>query len=240
MFPGENSHPDCIAIVQARMGSKRFPRKVMLPFGGTPAIGHLLNAVLLIFPAGQVYVATSRNPENAPLIDYCRDRGVRVHCGDEENVASRFGDIINADPHDFFVRLNADSPLLDQSIIREAVSIAGSCEWDIVSTMPGKSYPSGMNVEVLKSETFLDAYTDFSAPRHFEHVTPFFYEQPRFRVKQVPAAIRNASRYKFSFDTEDDRRGLAALFARLRRPHQEYTLRDKCRIYDELFGDGAC
>jgi spore coat polysaccharide biosynthesis protein SpsF (cytidylyltransferase family) len=226
-----------IAIIQARMGSARFPGKVMHSFAGKPSIEHLLDAVGQVYDPGNVVVATSRAPENGPLAAFCRQRGFPVVRGSETNVASRFWDILNMRKSDYFVRLNADSPLLDHRIIVEAMEIALAEGPDVVSTATERQFPSGMNVEVVKSETFLHAYDGFTESRHFEHVTTYFYEhRDIFSIRAVQSGISGPAQCKFSFDTEDDREKIAVLFGRFGAPHYTYTCSEKCRMYRELFG----
>lgn len=229
-----------IAVIQARMGSKRFPGKVMYPLSGRPAIGHLLDSVRQVYDRENLYVVTSLDPANDVLVAFCRKNGYHVYRGDEQNVASRFRDILEMRQAEFFIRLNADSPLLDSGIIMQAAEMALTGHADIVSTKGGKGVPSGMNVEVVRSEIFLKAYGDFTDAGHFEHVTAYFYENAqRFTAISVSPDIGDPHLYKFSFDTDDDRRRIERLFAALPLPHYTYTLREKCRVYADLFGGGT-
>jgi len=61
-----------VAIVQARMGSVRFPNKVMRPICGTPMIGLLLQRLSGARRVDQIVLATSADPRNDPLDDYVR------------------------------------------------------------------------------------------------------------------------------------------------------------------------
>ena len=232
-----------IAVIQARMKSARYPGKVMFPFSGKPAMEHILDSVLQIFDPQRLYIATSIDPANDAIVALCKQKGVNVYRGDEDNVASRFRDILHAVPCDFFVRLNADSPLVDYRIIIHAADIANSFgeAADIVTTSSPRNFPSGMNIEIVRSQTFLNHYSCFSDAAHFEHVTLYFYQNPhKFIIKSVPSNLEKPHSYKFSFDTDEDRKKIEALFACLTKPHYEYTLVQKCRIYDGLFGGKNC
>ena len=232
-----------IAIIQARMGSVRFPGKVMYPLAGKPAIEHLLDSVLQVFDPQRLYIATSIDPANDAIVALCKQKGVNVYRGDEDNVVSRFRDIVRAVKCDFFVRLNADSPLLDHRIIIRAADIATSSgeAADIVTTSSPRNFPSGMNVEIVRSQTFLNEYSCFSDAGHFEHVTLYFYQNPhKFVIKSVPANLERPQSYIFSFDTDEDKKRIEIIFESLSMPHYKYTLRQKCRIYDGLFGGKNC
>lgn len=229
-----------VAIIQARMGSHRFPRKTLHPFSGRPAIGHLLDAVLCVYRPARVHVASSTDAANDPVEGFCREMGVRVHRGHEMNVASRFYSILEATPCRYFVRLSGDSPLLDWRTLLDAVSLALESGADVVSTAAERTFPSGMNVEVIGRDLFLEAYPRFTEERHFEHVTAFFYENPgSFRILPLVSPIADAGRYKFSFDTDEDRQRLEGIFRQFKGPHTGYSLAEKCRLYDRGLKPGG-
>ena len=56
-----------IAIVQARMGSSRFPNKVMRLIAGTPMIELLFKRLAKSRHLDQIILATSTDPRNDPL-----------------------------------------------------------------------------------------------------------------------------------------------------------------------------
>lgn len=218
------------------MGSQRFPGKTMYPLQGKPSIAHLLDAVLQVLDVQDVVVASSVNRENDELEIFCESYGVGVYRGDEENVASRFRDIVQQKEAYSFIRLNADSPLMEHRTIEQALTIMQQTEADIVSTAVHRTYPSGMNVEVLQSNMFLREYPHFTLPEHFEHVTKYFYDNAgRFRIQDVRSGLDRPEHYKFSFDTQADKDRVECLFAALDQPHYRYTLGEKCAVYDRLF-----
>lgn len=226
-----------IAIIQARMGSQRFPGKTMYKLAGKPSIEHLLDAVSQVFSRDNIFVATSTDPANDAIVSFTSNYGANIYRGDENNVAGRFLDIINTTRPDVFVRFNADSPLLDYHIIDNALQIIAASRVDIVSTAIGRPFPSGMNVEVLQSRVFQDCYGDFKDDGHFEHVTRYFYEKSaNFKIESLPCPIENPRSYKFTFDTEEDAKRLEIFFKEIQLPHYQYTLEQKCKIYTKLFG----
>ncbi|MGV8056595.1 MAG: cytidylyltransferase domain-containing protein [Smithellaceae bacterium] len=226
-----------IAIIQARMGSERFPGKTMYKLAGKPSIAHLLDAVSQVFTPDNIFVATSVEPANDLIESFVKKYGANIYRGDEYNVAGRFLEIIKAEQSDMFVRFNADSPLLDFRIIKKARQIMAASRADIVSTALSQSFPSGMNVEVLQSRVFQNAYNNFKDEEHFEHVTRYFYENSdNFKIGSLPCPVENPRSYKFTFDTEEDARKLEAFFHSLQLPHYKYSLEQKCEIYRKLFG----
>lgn len=229
-----------IAIIQARMGSQRFPGKTMHVLQGKPSLAHLLDAVVQVFSVQDVYVASSENAENDVLAAFCQKYGVQVYRGDENNVALRFRNILEQTSSTAFIRLNADSPLLEHRTIQRVTEVMAQTEADIVSTAMQRTYPSGMNVEMLKSDIFLREYEHFTTQGHFEHVTQYFYQNAeKFTIRTVESGLEHPERYKFSFDTHEDKVRIEQLFAAFERPHYGYTLAEKCALYDQFFPVGC-
>ncbi len=79
-----------VAIVQARMGSTRFPNKVMLRICGTPMIGLLLERLAKANRIHQVVLATSKDPRDESLAQYVRELGYAVYRGSEADVLDRY------------------------------------------------------------------------------------------------------------------------------------------------------
>ena len=72
-------------------------------------LAHLLEN-LLFFSNEQIYVLTSSNQENYPIIECCKKYNIGVELGDEENVASRFNSILSDRSNFDFFRICGDSP----------------------------------------------------------------------------------------------------------------------------------
>jgi len=67
-----------LAIVQARMGSTRLPKKVMKEIMGVPSIKYLLDRLSKSNKLDEIIVATSSEEVNKPLIKYLDEIGYKV------------------------------------------------------------------------------------------------------------------------------------------------------------------
>lgn len=65
-----------LAIVQARIGSTRLPRKMLLELGGKPLIWHAWNAAINAFGVENVVTAIPASEENDELAEVVRGFGV--------------------------------------------------------------------------------------------------------------------------------------------------------------------
>lgn len=215
-------------IVQARMGSQRLPGKSLMKIKDKTVLEHVIQALESRFDKEDIVIATSSAPGNEGIVELCKTLGVAVFAGDETNVASRFLNIVKEFKSDYFVRISADSPLLDPNSIAQAVNKL-SDNLEMVSTRGG-GFPSGMNTEVLRSDFFIQNYPKFNKPAHFEHVTAYFYENG-FEIKKVDCSVAGMDEMKFSLDTPDDLRRIEKIFGMMTKPHYQYLLQEKAELY---------
>ena len=102
-----------VAVVQARMGSSRFPGKVMKKINNEPLIGLLLKRLKLSKKITNIVVATSNNKNNIPLIEYLKDNKYDFFQGSENDVLDRYAKVANSFCADIILRITGDCPLID-------------------------------------------------------------------------------------------------------------------------------
>ena len=110
------------AIIGARMSSSRLPGKVLRPVRGRPVLQYLLERVDRADGLDRVAVATSVHASDDPILGFCRGCPVACVRGALDNVAQRLADAAWSLELDAFVRLTADSPLIDSALISRAVA----------------------------------------------------------------------------------------------------------------------
>lgn len=165
------------AIIQARMGSSRFPGKVMAEVAGKPLIGHLLDRIKGA-DVDQTIVAIPTSDWDGPLDRYLAGRGdVYVVSGSEEDVAGRFCKVLEAVPCQAFIRICADSPLLDAHMVTDVADALREGRTFVHYTC---GVP-GTQVQGVSTDMFL-AYVDNMNPDEREHVLSFFTKRRSLAV----------------------------------------------------------
>ncbi len=212
------------AIIQARMTSRRLPGKVLAEVHGRPMMQYLLERVERCTELDGVVVATSTDPSDDPIESFCAERGVDCFRGSLENVAARFCEAAQRHGLDAFVRLCADSPLLDPALIDQAVATYRSGGADLVTNVLGRSFPPGQSVEVISAPVFAEAIPHMSSADHREHVTSYFYDHRKdFKIKAI-RSDHDGGDVDFAIDTPRDLDRFKALVAAMDRPHWSYSL----------------
>ena len=124
-----------LAIVQARMGSKRFPNKVMKLILGVPMIELLLDRLSKSKEVDQIILATSQDPKNLPLVEHVRSLGYSVFQGSENDVLDRYYQAARLHQPEAVVRITGDCPLVDPVVVDLVLSAFKSAEVDYVSNV---------------------------------------------------------------------------------------------------------
>lgn len=164
------------AILQARMSSSRLPGKVMKPILGRPMIERQIERVRRARQLERIVVATSLEPSDDPLARFLEDLGVEVVRGPLDDVLGRFITVIETlGLTDNLVRLTADCPLVDPEVIDACIELLERDGLDYASNGRRRTYPRGLDVEVVRTDALMRAAKETQATYDREHVTPWLY-----------------------------------------------------------------
>jgi spore coat polysaccharide biosynthesis protein SpsF (cytidylyltransferase family) len=213
--------PRVVAIVQARMGSTRLPGKVLLPLAGRPMVLHVAERAARIPGVDGVLVATPDGPDDAPLQDVLGANGIDWVSGPSDDVLRRYAIAAAAADADMVVRITSDCPLLSPVVSGRVVAAFLEGGADYASNTLQRTWPRGMDTEVLGREA-LDA-VDAAATEPFEreHVTPAIWQHPeRFRLRSVRGS-EDLSQLRLTVDTAEDFQLVETVFETLGRDDVE-------------------
>jgi len=147
-----------VAVLQARMSSRRLPGKAVAPLAGEPMIWRQIERLRRSRRLSRVMVATSTENTDDALTGYLVSRGQSVFRGDAIDLLGRFArcaESLGSATH--IVRAKGDCPFVDPMMIDEAIRVAQSSGADYVSNCKPSLYPAGMEVEVITTEALLRA-----------------------------------------------------------------------------------
>lgn len=142
-----------LAVLQARMTSARLPGKAMAPLRGEPMIWRQVERIRQSRTVSRLLVATSVEPVDDPLAGFLVSRGQSVLRGAAHNLTDRFRRAVEAaGPISHVVRIKGDCPFVDPAIIDQAVRQALSSGAAYTSNRALRTYPRGLEVEVVTVE----------------------------------------------------------------------------------------
>ncbi len=220
-------------FIQVRMSSKRLPGKVMMKVNNLRILDYLVDR-LKYSNKYNIIITTSTNIEDDIIEKYCVDKKILYYRGNLNNVAKRIIEAAKKFECRSFVRVSGDSPLLDVDIIDRARNYYEKDKFDLVTNIFPRSYPTGQSVEIIRTSSLIKAYNKMYSLKHFEHVTPFFYENENlFKIKNFNYD-KDLSTKKFTVDTKDDLNNFIKILQRMKQNHTRYSMEDLLIILDEI------
>ncbi len=201
------------AIIQARMGSARLPGKVLRPLGDRPVLGLLLDRLARSTLLTATCVATSRLSQDDAVAAWCESHGVRVFRGDEQDVLARYAGAAELLEADVVVRITGDCPLICPDVTDRVIRafLGASPSIDYATNCLRRTYPRGLDTEVVSATALARAAAEGRSPADREHVTHYIRQHPdRFRFIGVED-VEDHSDLRWTVDTEDDYRLLQTI-----------------------------
>ena len=168
-----------LAVLQARMGSSRLPGKSMATLQGEPMIVRQLERLRGARCLSKIVVATSTDPADDALAGFLVSRGHTVHRGAGADILARIArcaEAISAVSH--VVRLKGDAPFMDPGIIDDAVRMALASGADYTSNRVQRTFPVGLEVEVIKASVLREAAAEARGPQARVSPTAAIRNQP--------------------------------------------------------------
>lgn len=217
-----------VAVIQARMGSTRLPGKVLKPIAGQPLLWHIVHRLKQCHLLEDIAVATTTNPADEAIVEWCNANGVIVVRGPEDDVLARYALAAEKLDADIIVRVSSDAPFIDAGFVDHLVATLIEQDGDYVLLEEGTECAhEGVDPFSRRAldRLMMDAQHD---PAAKEHVTGYFKLHPDFvkivRADAYPALARKGGR--FTIDTPDDLAFIEAVHARIGARAGEANLAD--------------
>jgi spore coat polysaccharide biosynthesis protein SpsF (cytidylyltransferase family) len=197
------------------MSSTRLPGKSVADVGGEPMLALLLRRLQRAQEIERIVVATSTEPIDDPIEEVARTLDCGVHRGPRDDVLTRFVDSAagHAGP---LARVTGDCPLIDPLIVDEVIRVfRADPECVYASNVEPRTYPDGLDVEVLSLDVLREIDAEVEDPEDREHVTSAIRrEVGRFRAASL-VCDRQLGHVRWTVDTKEDLAFLRELVARL-------------------------
>jgi spore coat polysaccharide biosynthesis protein SpsF len=205
-----------VAIVQARMGSTRLPGKVLQDLEGETVLARVVKRLGRAHLINELLVATTDRPADDAIVKECSSLGVPVSRGDQNDVLDRYFRASQLAKAEIVVRITSDCPLIDPEITDRTIAAFLGARPDYASNVLVRTYPRGLDTEVMSVTALGRAWQAARTPYHREHVTPYIYEHPaEFKLLSV-TEDEDRSGYRWTLDTAEDLEFVRAIYARLR------------------------
>tara|TARA_Y100000310_G_scaffold64969_1_gene60484 strand:- start:1309 stop:2058 length:750 start_codon:yes stop_codon:yes gene_type:complete len=171
-----------LAVVLARLSSKRLPGKALMPILGVPMIELLIRRLSLSKKINQIVIAIPKNEKNKKLNIYLRKNKHQVFQGTEKNVLKRFYKAAKLYNADLVVRITGDSPLIDANIIDSLINKLIKNKKDYIVSNNPATFPDGVDAEVMTFKAIEKCYNLAKSNYDKEHVTPYIRNSGKFKI----------------------------------------------------------
>lgn len=201
------------AIIQARCGSSRFPNKVFSLIDGKPLLWHVVSRLQNAKLIDDIVIATTTSTKDDEIENWCGKNGVKCFRGSEENVLNRFYNASNTYPSDVVVRITADDPFKEPSVIDEVIGTFLNGDYDYVTNNYPPSFPEGLDCEVFSIKLLKEMEEKSTDSFEREHVTQYVFRHPsEYKIGNVSNSV-NLSNLRWTIDTEDDLNMVNSIYA---------------------------
>ncbi len=217
-------------IIQARMGSTRLPGKIMKKILNKPMIDYLIERASKSKMIDDIIVATSDTKENKELVDFLKAKSVKYFIGDENDVLSRYYYTAKKFNIDNIIRVTADCPLIDATIIDDTVKKYYKDKVDYASNIFPRSFPKGLDTEIFSFNSIEKAFNEANSLYDREHVTPYIRESGKFDISNI-SYEKDYSYLRLTVDWEEDFKLISKIFNQF-KPNIFFNWLD---VVDELF-----
>lgn len=207
-----------VLVIQARMSSTRLPGKVLLPLAGATMLERQLERLARCRRVDRIVVATTDRPVDDPIVDLVTSLdGVAVYRGPEDDVLARYVGAAREHGADVVVRVTSDCPLIDPDVVDEAIAVYQRNEGHVsyVSNAIERTFPRGLDVEVVPSDVLETAAAEATSPSDREHVTAYIWRRPERFPRIDVLAEEDNSQLRWTVDTPEDFSLVSRIYDRL-------------------------
>lgn len=222
-----------VAIIQAHMGSTRLLGKVMKELAGEPMLARVVNRTQRAQTLDSVVVATTAQPDDDAIAELCAEHGWPCFRGSEKDVLDRYYHASVAHKVDVVVRITSDCPLIDPEIVDRVVQefLDSRCLDYVSNTLSPRTFPRGLDVEVMAFDALERAWHEDDNPARREHVTPYIYRHPeKFKLHAVTSDV-DYSHMRWTVDTSEDLAFVRKIYEHF--GNDRFSWRDVLRVLEE-------
>jgi spore coat polysaccharide biosynthesis protein SpsF len=215
-------------IIQARVSSTRLPGKVLLPLAGQPALQRMVDRVRRVRRAARVVVATSTQASDDPIAALCQEIGIACTRGALDDVLGRLLSAVPAGT-EAVVRLTGDCPLVDPALVDRHIERFEALPPGprYVTNAVTRTFPDGLDVEVMCPDLLEEADRMATMPPDREHVTGWIQRHaPVTSITQTA----DLSALRWVLDTASDYVAIGGIFAALLPANPEFDSKDIYRL----------
>ena len=175
-----------LTIIQARLGSKRLPGKILKKFKNISYLELMIRRLQKSKTIGKIIVATTKKKKDKKILALCNILKIPCFRGSENDVIDRYYKVAKKLNEKNIIRLTADCPLIDPKVVDKVVNSFFMSRADYATNTMPPTYPDGMDVEIFKFKNLETAWKVSRKLKNLrEHVTTHIRNDPKVKKTNV-------------------------------------------------------
>ena len=194
------------AIIQARLGSTRLPKKVLKKINEKTVIELIYLRLTKAKLIDQIIFAIPDNKENDELEKFLKEKKFLFYRGSEQDVLSRFYLAAKKFRVDIIARITADCPLVDPQLVDSFIKKLLKEKKDYVSNCNPWTFPDGLDVEVFTFKLLSEAQKKAKYKNRLNDgvLISYLKDNNQYKISNIKFPKNNSSNYRLTIDEEVD------------------------------------
>ena len=198
-----------LGLIQARLGSKRLPRKMLLKLDQYSIIEWVIKRSIKSKKLDKLVLATTKLIEDDILCDIAKKLGIGFFRGSENNVLKRFACAADKFNYSSVVRICADNPFIDPLEIDRLIKFFEEEKTDYCFNHLNKldsQYADGFGAEIFSNKVLQSISKKVINKEQKEHVTLYLWDNMnKYRISSLKAPKTLAyPKLRFDIDNQLD------------------------------------
>ena len=177
-------------VIQARMGSTRLPKKVLMHLCGKPLLLHIIETLISLDENYIVIIATTTLPKDDAIKTFCDTHNILCFRGSEKDVLDRYYKTALTFNLDHIVRVTGDNPLIDGENLQHLIDehLKSNADYSSNKSEVDSGLPEGVGAEIFTFSALERSWREGKKDHHREHVNEYILENMgEFNVLRVEA-----------------------------------------------------
>lgn len=192
-----------LAIIQARYESTRFPGKVLKEINNKTILEIIIKRLLKCQNISKIVVACSNSQNDNKIVNLCKRLKIDFFIGSENDVLERFYKTALKFNGLNILRITADCPLIDPTIVDKIIKFFFLKAADYASNVNPPTFPDGLDAEIFKFSVLKEAYKKAKNPIDREHIRPFILNNKKYKKFNLTNS-KDYSAIRLTVDEKED------------------------------------
>jgi len=216
------------------MNSQRLPGKVMMNLLDRPVIWHIYNRLKYCEHLDDVVISTGEYSNNKEIIDFAKAENIPYFEGSEKDLIDRLYQTAVKFQASAIVRITADCPLVDPSIVDKLAQFyLNNQQYDIITNCKTRTFPHGLDTEIYSLDSLKKMWEKIKQPEIREWF-PFFVEKnpSEFKIFNIEND-RNLSHMRWALDYPEDYEFIKIIYQSLFKENEIFTTKNVLNLLDK-------